>query len=128
MAQANAIMVQTHTGSDDIRISFEIEDGSLHSYDLPQIGALSLLSELQAKISTKNLTPISHDSLRPGKAILVQGHTFVPLPSGGLRIELVAEFEDRVVIVPFEIPPVSVAEMFSKLGKLVSANEGGTRQ
>jgi hypothetical protein len=74
-----------------------------------------MTSALQSKIELTPLTPISLDRLRPGKMISVRGHAAKKQPDGSMSLVLFAQFEDRVVTVPFLLSPEGVRDLAEEI-------------
>lgn len=102
-------------GTNRVRISFERDGRETVRVILDQTRLLRLLSALHEKIERGPLTPISFDRLRPDRSIAVKGVSVKKNLDGSAQISLLAEFEDRVVMVPFTLPPEGVADLIDRL-------------
>ena len=110
-----ALGTETQVGTNAVRLTFEADDGTAYRFILDQPMLMTLVSKLHARLERGPLTPVSLDRVRPGASIQVHGTDISALPDGGLRIVLLAEMEDRVVTVPFELDRTGTEELKAKL-------------
>lgn len=110
-----AVETEIQLGTNAVRLTFEADDGTAYRFILDQPMLMNLVSRLHARLERGPLTPVSLDRVRPGASIQVHGTNVSALPDGGLRIVLLAEMEDRVVTVPFELDRTGAEELKAKL-------------
>jgi hypothetical protein len=97
-----------------LRLQYDGEPDRMVYLDQPRL--VQLIAQLQEKISSSRISPISKDLVRPGQRFLAQGHASKLQPDGSLHLQLIATVDHRTVIVPFELSSADVNALRDELG------------
>lgn len=100
---------------ENIKISFRRDNGASREVSLPKKWLPGFVAQLVSKIEAGQMVPISRGDLQVGRQIAVQGWTIAKHPSGGRRLVLFVDLDDRVVTIPLELDASDVKSLISEL-------------